>query len=139
MAHSQTATNNPCVANSNGCYSDEASAQVQNEASIELGDVSQFMSLVQTPSNLFIVGETHGNANQRSDAGCEFNQPYDSAYQNVVGYNSSSMAGHTSLYPGEGVVFRPWFNFAGASEDCYSYPADPRINVGNQGPYVPTH
>jgi len=129
----------PCVANSTGCYSDEPHAQVQSEATKEFSAMVQFMAIVGTPSALYIVGETHGNSNQRSNSGCEGNQPYDSAYQTVLGYNNSAIAGHTSIYPGEGVVFRPWFDFAGGSQDCYSYPADPRINVNNQGPYTPTH
>ncbi len=122
--HMYTGIRNPANGN---FYTNEASAQIQSDAKTAFDDVGHFLSVIGTPSALFMIGETHSNTNNGIGASCE-GSALDSASQTVLGYNSSS-------YAGRSVVFRPWGNIASS---CYTYGANQQINQNNSGPYKPT-
>jgi hypothetical protein len=120
----------PCVPNPTLglCYSDDADASVQGEATIVYSDVSHFLTLVN-PAALFTIGETHSHSNNGQNETCEFHAPLDAATLNVAGYNASALAGHS-------VLFRPWINLSDVNA-CFS-PSNQYVNQNNQGPYTPS-
>ena len=102
--------------------------QAQNEARINFSDVVHYLALRNVTSSLIMLGETWSNSNAGNGRNCE-GGVLGAAKDTVVGYNASSLAGHS-------VIFRPWHNVRAS---CYSYPDNFNVNLGGAGPYTPTH
>lgn len=106
---------------------------VQQVAQLDYSDLNHFVGLVN-PSALVMIGETH-NGTQYD--GMLYNgqpcaiYPNDAATNNVAGFNSSTLAGHS-------IVFRPWMELEDPSGECYPYPTYQNVNLNWTGPYTPT-
>jgi hypothetical protein len=109
------------------CFGDDASAHVQTETQVTFDDLPHYFSLINTPSALFMLGETHSTSSDPANPAhtCETGAPSDSAQLTVYGYNASS-------YAGRSVVFQPWLNVPD-SANCFRQAAQ-TINP----PYIPS-
>jgi hypothetical protein len=135
----------PCIENSGGCFTDDASASVEEDAKNVFNAVSYYLgpNMINNQSAIFMVGETHTTANNgcTADAACtpisctstcNLHAPLDAAWLTVKGYNESNLG-----VAHQNVVFRPFINLPGA-DNCYFQPANQRLNPNNQGPFTPS-
>ena len=132
--HEYACMHDPTHDSGRWCYSNDAQASVQTDATTLFGDVPHYLALIGTPSALFMVGETHSNAIDSTGVSCEIEAPFQAAFENVAAYNQSSVAGQS-------VVFRPWYdlvapNCASFSTSAFVYPQ--QVNANNAGPYKPS-
>jgi len=131
----------------------QTQATIQAIAQTDYGDLVHIFSDVPSLQGAtVIIGETYPGTiypgwdpYAQPPALC-WNAPTSAPAGNVQGFNQSALANYS-------VVFRPWMNLEDSTDACFGYGLGPastanypttqsnfqNVNLGQQGPYVPTN